>query len=58
MLYKISIELHPADGTLWRYDSFSDGPIGPWLESIGARLGKDMNGLSHNATIQVWERKT
>ena len=51
----ILIELHPADNTVWRYDSFEDGPIGNWLATVVPKLGKDLNQLSHNATIRVWK---
>lgn len=57
MPYQISIELYPADGTVWRFDSYKDGPIGEWLETVVSKLGRDMASLTHNATIRVWERK-
>lgn len=50
---RITIELYPANGSIWRYDSYQDGPIGEWLASVGGKLGKELNSLSHNATILV-----
>ena len=51
---RISIELYSASGGIWRYDSYQDGPIGEWLCTVGTKLGKELNGLSHNATVYVF----
>lgn len=51
----ITVELHPADNTVWRFDSFEDGPLNEWLATVIPRLGKDLSQLSHNATIWVWD---